>query len=92
MPIPFTCPHCGLQTNVSDEFAGKSGPCAGCGQTITVPPLAEAVAYTPPAKQSGAPVVLIVVLVLLVLMFLTCGGIFFAGLWSAVPGAPDTML
>ena len=42
MPIQFTCPNCGLQTKVSDEYAGKSGPCAGCGQTITVPPLGEA--------------------------------------------------
>ena len=37
MPILFTCPHCGLQTNVADHFAGNSGPCARCGQTVTVP-------------------------------------------------------
>ena len=28
MPILFTCPHCGLQTNIGDEHAGQSGPCA----------------------------------------------------------------
>ncbi len=37
MPISFTCPYCGLQTNVADVYAGKSGPCAQCGNTITIP-------------------------------------------------------
>lgn len=37
MPILFTCPHCGRQTNVPDEYAGQSGPCAGCGLMISVP-------------------------------------------------------
>lgn len=37
MAIAFTCPHCGYQTNVADEYAGQSGPCAKCGKTITVP-------------------------------------------------------
>ncbi len=36
MPIPFTCPHCGKQTLVSQEYLGRSGPCAGCGQTVTI--------------------------------------------------------
>ncbi len=39
MPISFTCPHCGRQTSVPEQYAGQSGPCAGCGQTITIPPL-----------------------------------------------------
>ncbi len=37
MAIQFTCPHCGHQTDVDDQFAGKSGPCASCGQTISIP-------------------------------------------------------
>ena len=37
MPILFTCPHCGRQTNVPDEYAGQSGQCAGCGLRISVP-------------------------------------------------------
>lgn len=41
MPIPFTCPHCKLQTIVDDQYAGKSGPCAGCGVIIVVPLSAE---------------------------------------------------
>ncbi len=50
MPIPFTCPHCGAQTTVSDEYAGQSGPCASCGQTITVPGLSS----QPFARQAMA--------------------------------------
>jgi hypothetical protein len=37
MPIAFTCPHCGTTTQVADHFAGQSGPCANCGQMVTVP-------------------------------------------------------
>lgn len=37
MTIPFTCPHCGTQTDVFDEYAGCTGPCAVCGKTITIP-------------------------------------------------------
>jgi hypothetical protein len=37
MPIPFTCPSCGKQTLVADQFAGQSGPCASCGSIIRVP-------------------------------------------------------
>ena len=35
MSFLFTCPHCGVQTNVSDQYAGQSGPCATCGKTVT---------------------------------------------------------
>ncbi len=38
MPITFTCPHCGRQTEVADEHAGQAGPCAACGKPVTVPP------------------------------------------------------
>ena len=37
MTIPFRCPHCNLQTEVDIQFAGKSGPCAGCGNTVVIP-------------------------------------------------------
>ena len=37
MPFWFTCPHCGAQTQVSEQYVGQSGPCAQCGKTITVP-------------------------------------------------------
>ncbi|MCC6126001.1 MAG: DUF4190 domain-containing protein [Pirellulales bacterium] len=38
MPFNFICPHCGRTTIVAEEYAGRSGPCAGCGNTITIPP------------------------------------------------------
>jgi hypothetical protein len=42
MHLLFTCPHCGHQTNVSAQYAGRSGPCAACGLTVTIPPLGGA--------------------------------------------------
>ena len=36
MAIPFTCPRCGRQTNVAEGYVGQSGPCGGCGQTVTI--------------------------------------------------------
>ena len=86
MPISFTCPHCGLQTNVSDEYAGRSGPCAGCGKAVTVPPRSQPVPYAPPKSSSAGPIVLIVVLVLLLLSVLACGGLFFV--WIPVTTMP----
>lgn len=56
MPILFSCPHCGLKTNVADEFAGQSGPCTRCGQTVVVPASAGAKQRTAPwaaAETSG---------------------------------------
>lgn len=37
MPISFTCPHCGTQSQVADQYAGQSGPCSKCGKPITIP-------------------------------------------------------
>lgn len=37
MPIDFQCPHCHTASVVPDEFAGQSGPCRGCNQTILIP-------------------------------------------------------
>ncbi len=37
MPIQFNCPHCGMQTQVDVQFAGKTGPCRECGQAVTIP-------------------------------------------------------
>jgi predicted acyltransferase len=41
MPFLFTCPHCGQQTSVLEQFAGQSGPCAACGRMVDIPPLAQ---------------------------------------------------
>ena len=72
MPIAFTCPHCGVQTSVADEFAGQTGPCASCGKPVTIPPFGGAPGYAPPAKKSGGPSVLVIVLVVLVPLLGLC--------------------
>lgn len=50
--IPFTCPHCGAQTDVYEEYAGQTGPCAVCGRPITVP--YPSTADTQPSRPSEA--------------------------------------
>lgn len=36
MPFAFTCPHCGDRIdNMDDSFAGRTGPCRRCGETVT---------------------------------------------------------
>jgi hypothetical protein len=35
--ISFTCPYCGIKGEVADEYAGQSGPCAGCGRLVDIP-------------------------------------------------------
>lgn len=37
MPILFACPHCGTKSQVADQYAGQSGPCAACGKPVTIP-------------------------------------------------------
>ncbi|MHC4179485.1 MAG: DUF1559 domain-containing protein [Planctomycetota bacterium] len=66
MPIQFTCPHCGAQTDVAEEYAGQSGPCAACGGPITVPPLAGTPGDFAPPKSSQTAIVVVVVMILVV--------------------------
>lgn len=56
MPFYFTCPYCLNKTLVSEELSGKSGPCVGCGKTVTIPaaPAARR-ADIAPAEQVAAP-------------------------------------
>jgi prepilin-type processing-associated H-X9-DG protein len=71
MPIPFTCPHCGHQTNVSDEYAGQSGPCFQCGKTIDVPTVAQPAvqpAAAPPVRGSKARASVVLAALALVLV------------------------
>lgn len=66
MPIAYTCPHCGKQYSVAEQYAGQTGPCAACNQPITVPGSLPTTGYTyaPPTKGGGLGVVAIVLLVL----------------------------
>lgn len=90
MPIPFTCPHCGVQTNVADQYAGQSGPCASCGRTIMIPAKPEGVpGYPPPTSSSRGTTTLVAVLCGAVIMFLVCGGILAALLLPAVQAARE---
>lgn len=84
MPIPFTCPHCGSHTNVDDQYAGQSGPCASCGRTITIP--SGPVAYSPyrPPQRSSSGAGIGLILGVLAVAFLFCGGILVALLLPAV--------
>lgn len=50
MPLSFTCPHCGHHTTVADQYAGQTGPCAACGQNVTIPTLDD-----PFAAQTAPP-------------------------------------
>lgn len=56
MPIPFSCPHCGASMTVADHYAGQSGPCATCGQTITIPGGAFGSGFSAPAPQMSPQV------------------------------------
>lgn len=81
MPIQFACPHCGKQTLVADEYAGQSGPCAACGQTVTIPGEAGATSVVMPLRPaarpagsgSGVAVVLAIVGICLIAL-IACGG------------------
>ena len=76
MTINFTCPHCGAKTVVADEYIGHSGPCAECGQTVTVQPSSGTSDIVGPKRSSMGPLIVAVVGVLVVC--LVCGGGIFA--------------
>ncbi len=73
MPIAYSCPHCGKQFSVAEQFAGQTGPCAGCGKPITIPTAAGSFAYAPQPASGGGGLA-VVALVLVVLVVLCAGG------------------
>lgn len=40
MSIPISCPRCGARATAPDRAAGRTLPCPGCGQPLTVAPVA----------------------------------------------------
>lgn len=80
MPIPFNCPHCGRQTLVEDKFAGQSGPCVSCGQTIRVPLALSPGAVVPSQRKelsTGATAAIAIgcgLVLLLVGLWVFCAG------------------
>jgi type II secretory pathway pseudopilin PulG len=92
MPISYACPHCGKQFSVADQYAGQSGPCAACGQKITIPGggmPAMGAAFAPPAPRTsaGGGAALAVVLVIVVVVLLAIPAILAALLIPAVGAA-----
>lgn len=55
MTIPFSCPYCQTETEVFDEYAGQSGPCAVCGRLITVPYPSTATSAASPSEVAETP-------------------------------------
>ncbi|MGE0606681.1 MAG: hypothetical protein AB7O62_06100 [Pirellulales bacterium] len=55
MPIPVICPGCKASFRVSDQFAGKQGPCPKCKAIIKIPAAsaAEVVIHAPEEYASG---------------------------------------
>lgn len=60
MAIHVVCPGCRKAFTVSDQFAGKKGPCPQCKTVITVPTLKEQVTVhapdTGPKTAEGRPI------------------------------------
>jgi type II secretory pathway pseudopilin PulG len=86
MSISFTCPHCGKQMLVDDQYAGQTGPCSSCGKTITIPPPTKP-AYGAAPVASGAGASIAVILGVVAVSILVCGGILAALLFPALNSA-----
>jgi type II secretory pathway pseudopilin PulG len=95
MPIAYSCPHCGKQFTVADQYAGQSGPCAACGKPITIPMAGAGPVgmpppgynYRPQAAATGAGASLAVVIIALAVVPLLIIGILVALLLPAVSAA-----
>jgi hypothetical protein len=70
MPISYSCPHCGKQFSVADQFAGQTGPCAACGQTITIPLGMPMAGHYPKPSSGGGGASLATVLILVIVVLL----------------------
>ncbi|MDP6557308.1 MAG: DUF1559 domain-containing protein [Pirellulaceae bacterium] len=92
MPISFSCPHCGHATQVADHFAGQTGPCASCGNQVSIPLAAGKPIVGLPRKSSsansGGAIIAIVIVAVLGIM-VVCGGIMAALLLPAVQAARE---
>jgi hypothetical protein len=76
MPIEFSCPLCGKQTVVADQYAGQTGPCANCGGKITIPRSSLGPQGPTSAPSSGGGSTMLVILAVIgVLGLVCCGGV-----------------
>ncbi|WP_254506765.1 DUF1559 family PulG-like putative transporter [Anatilimnocola floriformis] len=74
MPINFSCPHCGKQTVVADQFAGQTGPCSACGKSVTIPLTASSYPAGPSTKSSSGTAALLVILATVAVLGVICLG------------------
>ena len=96
MPVDFTCPHCGTQTRVADQYIGHTGPCGSCGRTITIPgpvspgmgsPGMGSPGYSPPpARRGGCGLGVALALIFVGVLFV---GLFLALMLPAVQAARE---
>ena len=80
-------------TDVADQYAGQSGPCAHCGKMVTVPlpgGMSPPTDAGRPVKQGmGTGAIVAIVLVVVLMVALVCGGILVALLLPAVQAARE---
>src|SRR4029079_19807679 len=88
MPIPYSCPHCGKQFSVAEQYAGQTGPCAACGKPITIPLAAPLPGYAPQAATAGG-VGCAAVAIALIVLAVPCLGVLVALLLPAVQAARE---
>jgi hypothetical protein len=94
MPIAYSCPHCGKQFSVPEQYAGQTGPCAACGKPITIPTAygAPPSTFAPPSAVStgmGIGAILAIVAVVGLIVLVMCGGVGAALLLPAVQAARE---
>jgi hypothetical protein len=90
MSIDFTCPECREKSTVGPEFAGRYGTCAFCGAQVIVPEssgVATAVAPPPVPARTSSSTPWVVILAVVCVGFLLCGGVLVALLLPAVNAA-----
>jgi hypothetical protein len=95
MAIEFTCPECSEKNAVGPEFAGRRGTCAFCGAQVIVPQVSGvATSVAPlstamPQRQKSPGTPWIVVLSIVVVVLLMCGGVLAGLLLPAVNAARE---
>ena len=68
MPIHFTCPHCGLTTDVDDQYAGQTVSCVQCKKPVTMPGTPPSGTAEPPKPRPGCRFTLVKVLVAVIVI------------------------
>src|SRR5262245_6645518 len=93
MPIAYSCPHCGKQFSVAEQYAGQTGPCAACGKPITIPLPPGMPGYSPAgqaAKAAGGGAAIVIALLAVGFIGAICVvGILVALLLPAVQAARE---